>query len=141
MAETKQTTIQEATAAAKTLKHFLSSGQMETMGGGCRGEEAEYFKDKFVEMAGIVEGMAKTYEQASKGMESIAYLHYFSGPMDWYITEKDMEPGQQIQAFGHADLGLGFPEMGYICIAELIANNVELDLHFTPKTLKEALAG
>jgi len=56
--------------------------------------------------------------------------------MDWYITEKDMGD-EQIQAFGLADLGMGFPELGYISIEELVENGVELDLHWTPKTLAE----
>ena len=127
--------------AIEVLKQFMSKGQMATMVKGCKGEEKQYFIDKLVEMAGIVDGMAKTYEQDGKGTDAIVYLHYFINGMDWHITEKDMEPDRQLQAFGHADLGMGFPEVGYICIDELIANNVELDLHFTPKTLKEALAG
>jgi hypothetical protein len=32
---------------------------------------------------------------------------------------------------------MGYPELGYISIAELVANNVELDLYFTPRTLAE----
>ncbi len=83
--------------------------------------------------------MPKTYEQDGKGDDAVVYLHYFRGDMDWYITEKDME-AEQHQAFGLADLGMGFPELGYINISELIDNNVELDLYWEPKTLREVKA-
>ena len=58
--------------------------------------------------------------------------------MDFYITERDSdEDGQgQIQAFGLADLGYG-AELGYISIAELISNHVELDFHFKPTTIAQ----
>lgn len=32
---------------------------------------------------------------------------------------------------------MGYPELGYISIAEIIECGGELDLHFTPATLKE----
>jgi len=68
-------------------------------------------------------------------LHHIAHLHYFTGSGDWYITERDTST-EQHQAFGLADLGYG-GELGYISIAELIANNVELDLHFTPQPLAQ----
>jgi len=58
--------------------------------------------------------------------------------MDWYITERDMET-DQLQAFGLANLGYG-GELGYISIEELKSSNVEIDLHWTPKTLREVKA-
>ena len=79
--------------------------------------------------------MPETYGQDGMGDKAIAHLHYFKGSMDWYITEKDME-GEQLQAFGMVDMGYG-PELGYISIAELVQNGIELDLHFTPMTLGE----
>ena len=92
-------------------------------------------------MAGIVTRMPKTYETDGAGDNAMAYLHYFSSNCDWFITEKDEDSdGEgQIQAFGLADLGYG-GELGYISIAELIALNVELDLHFTPSTLAQIKA-
>jgi hypothetical protein len=50
------------------------------------------------------------------------------------------EPAQ-LQAFGLADLGEGFPELGYISIVELVQAGVELDLYLTPKTLAEIEKG
>jgi len=53
----------------------------------------------------------------------------------WLLTEID--PGDEDHAFGLCDLGLGFPELGYVSLAELMSARgrlglpVELDMHFT----------
>ena len=118
------------------LKNFMSRNQLDYMLACVSGEEGEHFADKLAEMANVTDSMAKTYEQDGKGDEAIVYLHYFYGNFDWYITEKDMDDSEgQIQAFGYADMG--FPELGYICIRELIENGVELDLYWKPRTLAE----
>lgn len=118
-----------------SLKRFIGRNQLYVIGSGLSGEEKQFFFDKAVEMANRIETMPKTYEQDGKGMEAVAYLHYFIGNMDWYITEKDIE-GEQHQAFGLANLGHG-GELGYISIVELVENNVELDFYFTPKPLSQ----
>lgn len=52
----------------------------------------------------------------------------------WLLTEID--PDDDDHAFGLCDLGLGFPELGYVRLAELTAVRgrlglpVERDLHF-----------
>ncbi|MDO8771277.1 MAG: DUF2958 domain-containing protein [Burkholderiaceae bacterium] len=52
----------------------------------------------------------------------------------WLLTELD--PDEDDRAFGLCDLGLGFPELGYVSLAELVAVRgrlglaVERDLHF-----------
>lgn len=134
----------DAVNALRELRSFISNSQLSAMASGMRGEEKQYFFDKAVELAATISTMPKTYEQDGKGDQSIAYLHYFHGNMDWYITEKDMgspddtEPGQH-QAFGLADIGFG-SELGYISIAELIENGIELDFHFKPRTIAEVEA-
>lgn len=134
------TTNIETAAAANTLRSFINNSQRNVIIEACyHSEEADFFKDKLVELAELVITMPKTYEQDGKGDSAVVYLHYFRGDMDWYITEKDMED-EQLQAFGLADLGMGFPELGYISIQELVENNIELDLHWTPKTLAEVKA-
>ena len=35
---------------------------------------------------------------------------------------------------------MGYRELGYISIPELLANGAELDLHYRPKTIGEILA-
>jgi hypothetical protein len=136
-------------AITTTLAEFIGRRQLRAVAEGMRGEEGEFFAQKMIELAGIVSGMPKTYEQSGRGDEAIVSLHYFAGgAANWWITEKDIgtpeEPGQH-QAFGLANL-FGGPtdqdaELGYISIVELLANNAELDFHFKPRTLGELKSG
>lgn len=56
------------------------------------------------------------------------------GPGTRLLTELD--PAEPTCAFGHSDLGLGSPELGYVCLLELAALRgrlrlpVERDIHF-----------
>jgi len=135
-----------AVAAASdmfSLRQFIPVAELSAIRDGLRGEESQFFHDKLAEITHTVVTMPETYGQDGLGYDAIAYLHYFSGGNDWYITEKDagdpddaVDPGQ-IQAFGLVSLLGGEPEFGYISIAELIQCGVELDLYFTPKALKE----
>ena len=125
----------DAVKAANYLKDFMPAVELKTMKDNLAGEESQFFIDKLVEMADLIKAMPKTYDQDNT-KDPLVTLHYFIGGCDWYIIEKDMED-EQHQAFGYADLGMGCPELGYISIIELLENNVELDLHFTPKKLSE----
>lgn len=133
--------LNKAKSAAEELRHFIGHSQMRVILDCCKGEEGEYFKAKLVEMAGIVKAMPHSYQTDGQGDSAVVHLHYFKGGADWFITEKDKGcdtdevKGEQHQAFGLADLFGDGGELGYISIAELIANGVELDLHWTPKTL------
>ncbi len=116
------------------LTYFISKQQTKVIKSLIKGEEGKFFADKLIQLQHIIETMPKSYEQDGKGDEAVAYLHYFKGGYDFYITERDIEK-EQHQAFG---LVSGHEiEMGYISIVELLANNVEIDLHFEPTTLKE----
>ena len=122
------------------LRRFISPGQMRALHSCLQGEEKQFFISKLAELAEMIAAMPATYQQDGKGEEAMVYLHYFAGGQaNWYITEKDVEtadePGQH-QAFGLADLGDG-PELGYISIVELIRCGAEIDLYFTPCTLRE----
>jgi hypothetical protein len=127
------------------LRHFINRNQLAVIVSNCRGEEGEWFQQKLTELSNLVQQMPKSYENRER--EATAWLHYFKGGADWWITEKDagspddeqngISPGTQMQAFGLADLYRDGGEVGYICIAELLENGVELDLHWTPKTLAE----
>ncbi len=130
-----QTTIADVNAVMPLLKQFISAAQLVAIGSVIRGEEGQFFKDKLIEVANVIQTMPKTYGQDGMGDKAIAYMHYFKGSGDWHITEKDMED-EQLQAFGLADLGYG-GELGYISIRELIDAGVELDLNWTPKTIGE----
>ena len=78
----------------------------------------------------------KTKLASNKGDANIdkPYLKLFSptGAATWLITEIVDED----TLFGLCDLGMGFPELGYVSLQEL--ESVELPMYFTPdKTLKE----
>jgi len=127
----------EAIEALKTLRRFISPAQLSTITDNMRGEEKQFFFDKAVEIADTINTMPQTYQQDGLGLNAIAYLHYFHGSYDWYITERDMED-EQLQAFGLVNMHEA--EQGYINIEELKANGIEIDLYWTPKTLKQCLA-
>lgn len=136
--ETDNKTKTQVIEALKTLREFMPSNQIRVIVNSMRGEEKQFFFNKVCELAELINKMPKTYEQDGKGDQATAYLHYFRGNMDWYITEKDEgspEDQRQIQAFGLADLGYG-SELGYISIVEILENQIELDMYFTPTTLE-----
>lgn len=138
----KVTNVETATAAILgTLRYFIGPQQLAVIGDACRSEEMQVFFDKLTEYSDRIEKMPKTYETDGQGDNAIAYLHYFGGNIDAYITEKDMgdESGDklQLQAFGKISIGGNDAELGYISIAELTSMNVELDLYWEPKPLKE----
>ena len=62
-------------------------------------------------------------------------LFHPMGAATWLLTDLD-EDGDY--AFGLCDLGMGFPELGYVSLTELEGLGVERDLHWTAtKTLSE----
>jgi hypothetical protein len=117
------------------LKRFMSKQQVSLTFDLMRekSEEGQFFKDKLVALGETFTHMPQTHGQEGKGDDTLAYIHYFQGGADWYITEKDME-NQQLQAFGMVDLGYG-PEMGYINIEDLQASGIEIDFHFKPTAI------
>ena len=131
--------MKQAIEDVKVLKTIVSPAQLNVIGHAVRGEERDFFFDKLSELATTFNTMPKSYEQDGKGDDAIVYLHYFKGNADWYITEKDMED-EQHQAFGYCDLGMGCPELGYVSLIELAQCGVDLDMYWTPKTLREVKA-
>jgi hypothetical protein len=135
-------TKEDATNAIKFLRDFIGRSQINAIATAMRGEEKQFFFDKAVELEKLIKSMPKSYETDGQGDKAVAYLHYFKGSGNWYITEKDAGDDEdakngisgQVQTFGMADLGHG-GELGYISIKELIEANVEIDLYWTPKTL------
>ena len=128
-------TMNDGLKAMEFLRVFINPQQHRFTAKLMQGEEGQFYIDKMIELATRIETMPKVYEQDGKGDEATAYLHYFYGNMDWYITEKDTEP-EQNQAYGLANLGYG-GEVGYISIMELTENRIELDYHFTPRKISE----
>ena len=126
----------------KTLKDFIGNRQLNVMTSLLRGEEGEHFENKLEEYATRVTEMPATYgTEGTETPEKIVHLHYFYNNMDWYIVEKDMGDESadttQYQAFGLADIGFGLSGLGYISIDEITGLGAELDLYWTPKTVKE----
>lgn len=107
------TETQATTEAAATLAQFMGDSQMLALSEALEVEEGMYFVKTLGELASLLDTMPRTYDQDGKGDQAVAYLHYFMGGMDWYITERDMGE-EQLQAYGLADLGMGCPEQGYI---------------------------
>ena len=110
-------------------------------------EEKVFFCEKIQELQGIIQAMPATYDTDGKpDVGKPVGLRYF-GPngSQWFIIEKDRgDPANegpgiplQTQAFGLADLGQGYPELGYINIEEITRAGAELDYHFEPTNLLE----
>ncbi|GAI13029.1 unnamed protein product [marine sediment metagenome] len=85
--------------------------------------------------------LPKLYEQDGKGLNSIAYIKFFTPDSNWtwYVTEFD---GKDL-FFGLVD---GFEkELGYFSLSELesvrgpLGLKIERDLHFVPTTLEELM--
>ncbi len=120
-----------------TFRDFVGPSQRAALYEAMRGEEGEYFRKTIVNfMLATFETMPKVYEQDGAGEQAVVWLHYFGPSQDWYITERDISE-EQHQAFGLADLFGDGGELGYISIAELIANGIELDLHWDPRPLAQ----
>lgn len=121
------------------LRRIIGAGQFAALREAMRGEEGAWFRQRLAELAETFRTMPKVYEQDGKGDDAIVYLHLFGGSADAWITERDTTD-EQYQAFGLCDLFGDGGELGYISIVELIRAGLELDMHWTPKTLREVKA-
>lgn len=122
-----------------TLEHFMGAAQKAVLAEVLEGEESTFFVKLLAELAQAVNNTPLTYSQEELGDQAVVHLHYFVGSCDWFITERDSEV-EQLQAFGLADLGMGYPEVGYINLKEILAAGAELDFYWEPKTLAEIRA-
>lgn len=76
--------------------------------------------------------------------EQTVVVKFFGGSgATWWITAMDPENRTM---FGLCDLGMGFPELGYVSLDELEALRfppfglpVERDLHFAPVSLRSVM--
>ena len=91
--------------------------------------------------AELVEQMPGLYDsEGTPVADKLICAHYFTANADWHIAELDRETGEM---FGRCDVGMGFPEWGYVTIQELAQLKVqfglpvERDLGFTPETARE----
>lgn len=130
---------QEDGALLAEIAAFLSRAQREVTRIGLRGPDAAFFREKVREIAEIIAQCPGNRETDGQGKNAIAHLHYFTGSADWYITELNREEAGEISAFGLADLGMGFPELGYLSLQEVLNEGAELDYHFSPRSLQYLL--
>jgi hypothetical protein len=91
----------------------------------------------------LVRYLPRLYAQDGQGDQATVFVKWFGGPCTWLITEYD--PHDRI-GFGWCDLGLGFPELGYVSLDEVlslrippIGARIERDLSFTPRPLRDAI--
>lgn len=127
------------TRTIEYVRPFIPKKQMLMMIGGLRGEERGFFREAFRQLEATIRAMPVTYQQSELGDAAVVHLHYFTGGMDWWITEKDVEGGTR-QAFGLVDMGHG-PELGYVCIDELRSvRSMNIDLHWKPCTIADIKA-
>ena len=113
---------------------FLGENQSSALKQVISGEDGELIAHKIDDLFNLIGNMPSTYGQDGLGEQSIAYLHYFGGGMDAYITEKDSGK-KQIQVFGLVYFGNN-SQLGYMPLAEL-TDGMELELFWTPKTINE----
>ena len=130
------------------FRHWMGRSQRMAIAQAIRDEEGQYFIDLLVNLKYVIENMPRTYEtEKLQTKDKVVHLHYFRGSVDAWVVERDMgdskyqaEIGPQHQAFGAITMineSIGDSEWGYFSIQELIENGIELDLHWTPKTVKE----
>lgn len=121
------------------LHPFMSNAQRSVLADCLRGEEREGFADMLIALNERIANMPVTYQTDGQGKDAIVHLHYFGGPCDAWITEKDVDGGVE-QAFGWANLegdGMSGAECGYISIKEMVEAGLELDLYWEPKPVRE----
>jgi hypothetical protein len=95
----------------------------------------------------LQKSLPKLYSQ-EKVEDPIVRAHFFDpcGAANWWITEGGVDEDDYLM-FGLCDLGMGFPELGYVSINELQAVKgrwglgIERDLYWTEKPLSEVKAG
>ena len=110
---------------------IMPKGELIALAQSLKGEEGLAISETVKRVWQTFQTMPKTY-QTEETADPVAYLHYFIGSWDWWITEKDREP-EQLQAFGFVKSELcPDGEWGYINIEEVTQAGAELDLYFTP---------
>ena len=84
----------------------------------------------------------RTIENEEYDPQPVVKLFTPDAGATWLLTEID--PDDEDRAFGLCDLGQGFPELGYVSLAELqsvrgrLGLSIERDLHFTADKIGRA---
>lgn len=121
------------------MQTYLPPAQRRTVELLLKGEEGEFFEQTLIHWADVVHHMPRAMPSDLKSLDdAVAHLHYFYGGCDWYI----LEPADKDRVcFCYANLGDDDnAEYGSLWLGEFDNLPVELDLHWTPKTMSEVLA-
>lgn len=138
------------------LRHILPPAQAEYIRTLIKSEEGEWFVTRLTRLADHIDAMPKSYDTDGQGDDAIVQLHYYTPSSDWWIIEKDAEcdtyskdpeypePDGHRRAYGYVCLNgdTDCAEPGYVSLPHLFeeSRNLELDLHWTPKPLREVKA-
>lgn len=117
-------------------REFVPHSQMRFCIGHLNGEEGQHFIDVLTKLADIWKGAATTRQTNGMGESAVAFMHFFGGSFDLYLTEKDVE-AEQLQAYGYVRIGRneGF-EAGYVDLTEIQAEPIiNVDFDFMPETI------
>ncbi|EQD54929.1 hypothetical protein B1B_09446 [mine drainage metagenome] len=133
--ETPESAVVSATQRSESL------GELRHQAIWPRGETLRRERGHEFVKASMLEDIPDLYANENTPLaEQTACAHYFSSNGDWYISEIDKDEGL---AFGHCDLGMGYPEFGFVSLIELEETRgrfgpaVERDTNFQPKTFGE----
>jgi len=101
-----------------------------------------FTKQQFAQLIANGESSWRGYSSGDNSVKPVVKLFTPDANCTWLLSEID--PGDHDMAFGLADLGMGFPELGYIYLPEItklrgrLGLPVERDRHITfDKTLSE----
>lgn len=98
-------------------------------------------RDMLLNVVKAYQHIPSLYKQDGKGNNAVAYLHYFVGGIDWWVTEYDRSTGKM---FGLSNLNndwtLGYFDVSFFKDNELSPfQKPELDFYFKYQTINEIL--
>lgn len=112
-----------------------------------RGWELNTLANAMKPLDEVINAIPKLYSQDDRKKDrAIVYAHFFSGASDWYILEWGYDGKEPDQFFGYTILNGDTQNgaLGYLSLSQFHNNSkglngIQLDFHWTPKYLAEAL--
>jgi hypothetical protein len=104
-------------------------------------DDATEIMDMLSNVVKAYEDIPSLYKEEGKGYNAVAYLHYFVGGVDWWVTEYDKSTGEM---FGLSNLNNEW-NLGYFNVSFFKNNDLsplqkpELDFYFKYQTINEIL--
>ena len=122
------------------LARFMGVSQREAVRSFLRGEEWEFYADKMIHLAGLIEAMPMLYATETLGDDAPVTLRYFHRSATWYAIEREDKVEQGNTLFAYASLWGDDWELGYADLDEILEAGAELDFHFEPHPLGQVKA-